>query len=141
MRSRLLRLLLCVLVAGVLIEAQQARTIWDGIYAEEQAARGEKLYGDQCARCHGDSLAGVEAAPALTGSSFYSNWEGEPLEALSDRMRTSMPQDKPGSLSRAQNADILAYMLRVNGFPAGERPLDGQAGALSQITFRMYKPQ
>jgi hypothetical protein len=56
-------------------------------------------------------------------------------------MRMSMPEDKPGSLSRAQNADILAYMLRVNGFPAGEKVLSTEAGALGQITFRMYRPQ
>ena len=76
----------------------------------------------------------------LTGSAFAGNWEGAPLGDLFERMRMSMPQDKPGSLSRAQNADILAYMLRVGGFPAGEKPLDGQAGTLAQITFRMYRP-
>ena len=55
-------------------------------------------------------------------------------------MRSTMPQDKPGSLSRAQNADILAHMLRAGGYPAGPTPLDGQAGALATVTIRMYKP-
>ena len=99
--------------------AQTARTVWDGVYSEEQATRGETLYADRCARCHGDGLGGVESAPALTGSAFYSNWEGETLEALFERMRSSMPADKPGSLSRAQNADVLAHMLQVGGYPAG----------------------
>ena len=120
--------------------AQPPRTVWDGLYTDEQAARGEMLYADRCAKCHGDGLGGVESAPALTGTTFYSNWEGEPLEALFDRLRTTMPQDKPGSLSRTQNADILAHMLRAGGYPAGPMPLDGQAGALAAVTIRMYKP-
>ena len=120
--------------------AQQPRTVWDGIYTEEQAARGETLYAEQCSKCHGDGLGGVESAPALTGTTFYSNWEGEMLEALFDRMRSTMPLDKPGSLSRAQNADILALMLRVGGYPAGTTPLEGQAGALAAVTIRTFKP-
>ena len=130
----------CLLLAGLGLAAQSSRTVWDGIYSEEQAARGEKLYADRCGKCHGDTLGGQEAAPALTGTTFYANWEGEVLEALFDRMRSTMPQDKPGSLSRAQNADILAHMLHTGGFPAGPMPLDGQAGALSTITIRLYKP-
>ena len=126
---------------GVTLRAgAQARTIWDGVYAEDQAARGEKVYGERCARCHGDTLGGLESAPALTGSTFYSNWEGESLDALFERMRSSMPLDKPGSLTRAQNAELLAYVLRVGGYPAGMNPIDGQAGALTGVTIRMYKP-
>ena len=132
--------IVCLTLTGLTVAAQTTRTVWDGLYTEEQAVRGEKLYAERCGKCHGDTLGGQEAAPALTGSTFYSNWEGEALEALFDRIRTSMPQDKPGSLSRAQNADILAHMLRAGGFPAGPMPLDGQAGALSTVTIRMYKP-
>jgi S-disulfanyl-L-cysteine oxidoreductase SoxD len=120
--------------------AAQTRTIWDGIYTEEQAGRGAMLYADRCARCHGDALGGVESAPALTGTTFYANWEGETLEALFERMRSSMPADKPGSLTRPQNADILAHMLKVGGYPAGATALEGGAGALAPITIRMYKP-
>jgi len=129
-----------VAAAALGIAAQTPRTVWDGLYTEEQAARGEKLYAERCSKCHGDTLGGQEAAPALTGATFYSNWEGENLEALLDRIRTTMPQDKPGSLTRPQNADILAYILRVGSYPAGTVALEGQAGALSGITIRMYKP-
>jgi S-disulfanyl-L-cysteine oxidoreductase SoxD len=120
--------------------AQGQKTTWDKIYTSEQAARGEKLYADSCASCHGESLGGVEMAPPLAGDTFNGNWEGVALNDLFERMRTSMPQNKPGSLSRAQNADILAHMLKVGGFPAGDVPLDGQAGALMQIKFVTYKP-
>ena len=122
------------------VTAAQTRTVWDGVYSEDQAARGATLYADRCAGCHGDGLGGVESAPALTGTAFYSNWEGETLEALFERMRSTMPADKPGSLSRAQNADLLAHILQVGGYPAGAAALDGQAGALTTIAIRMYKP-
>ena len=128
------------LCAALTAAAQAPRTVWDGVYTRDQAERGEKLYRQECGRCHGDDLAGVESAPALTGSSFAATWEGLPLSDLLERMRVSMPQDKPGSLSRAQNADILAHMLHASGFPAGEKPLEGQAAVLSQITFRTYRP-
>ena len=124
-----------------LTAAQASQTVWDGVYTREQAERGEKLYRQECGRCHGDDLTGIEAAPALTGSNFAATWEGVPLSDLVERMRVSMPQDKPGSLSRVQNAEILAYMLQVSGFPAGDKPLEPQASVLSQITFRTYRPQ
>ncbi|HEX5108627.1 MAG TPA: cytochrome c [Vicinamibacterales bacterium] len=133
-------IILTAFVLSVSVLAQSARTIWDGVYNEAQAGRGEKLYAEHCARCHGDSLTGIEAAPALTGTTFYSNWEGETLQALFERIRTSMPPDKPGSVSRAQIADILSHVLRVGGYPAGETPLDAQ-GPLAAIAIRMYKPR
>lgn len=129
-----------LLSVAVLRAGVQGRTVWDAVYTMEQATRGETLYAERCARCHGDTLGGMESAPALTGTTFYSNWEGEALEALFERIRSSMPQDKPGSLTRPQNADILAYILRVGSYPAGTSALDGQAGALAGITIRMYKP-
>ena len=131
-----------VLAAGLsMTSAQGQKTTWDKVYTTEQAARGEKLYADNCASCHGDTLGGVEMAPPLAGDVFNSSWEGVALNDLFERMRISMPQNKPGSLSRAQNADILAHMLKVGNFPAGDVPLDGQASALAQIKFLTYKPQ
>jgi mono/diheme cytochrome c family protein len=127
-------------VCAVLASAQTQRTIWDGVYSEEQAKRGEQLYAEHCARCHGDGLGGVESAPALTGPAFYATWEGESLNALFERIRMSMPQDNPGSLSRAQNADIVSHMLRAGGYPAGKAALEGQAGTLGQIKVLTYKP-
>jgi mono/diheme cytochrome c family protein len=131
----------CGWVATALfLGAQAQKTVWDGVYTEEQASRGEQEYTAQCAACHGEGLGGVESAPALTGPAFYANWEGESLNALFERIRVSMPQDNPGSLSRAQNADIVAHMLRVGGYPAGSAALEGQAAVLMGIKVLTYKP-
>jgi len=127
-------------VIAVAVSGQAQKTVWDGVYSEEQAKRGADVYAEKCAMCHGDSLGGVESAPALTGPAFFANWEGETLNALFDRIRMSMPQDNPGSLSRTQNADIIAHMLRVGGYPAGSTALEGQAGALTAIKVLTYKP-
>jgi cytochrome c len=130
---------LALLVMSAFAAAQQ-QTVWDGVYTREQSDRGEKLYAERCARCHGDALQGIEAAPALVGPAFYANWDGETLDALFDRIRTSMPQDRPGSLTRLENADILAYMLRAGGYPEGKLTLDSQGGALMRIKVLMYRP-
>ena len=116
------------------------RTVWDGVYSEAQAADGEVVYQDACAACHGDRLQGAEAAPALAGPVFGSNWNGTTLNDLAERIRISMPADAPGSLSRRRVADVVAYLLRAGGFPSGEFLLDRQAPVLSQIRYVSQRP-
>lgn len=130
-----------VIVGGVLVCAQAAqRSVWSGVYTDEQAKRGEALYKSHCSNCHLDSLRGAESAPPLVGIAFASSWEGAPLSDLFERIRTSMPSDAPGSLSRQQNADILAYMLHVAEVPTGPTALTGDTRALEQIRYDTYKP-
>ena len=59
---------------------------------------------------------------------------------LNSRKVRSTSVEASGSLSRPQNADILAHMLKASGYPAGTTPLTGDAGAMTSITIRMYKP-
>ena len=127
-------------VASPKAAAQGSRTVWDGVYTEEQAKRGEKVYASQCAGCHGDNLLGGEA-PALTGPLFASNWEGVPLSDLLDRIRITMPLDNPGMLSRQDVADIIAHMLKAGTMPAGAEALSTDAGVLAQIKFVSTRPQ
>lgn len=129
-----------LLVMAVVAQGQEKKTTWSGLYTVEQAERGAKAYAAECAGCHGGGLGGQEAAPALAGDQFNANWEGQSLADLFDRIRTTMPQTNPGGLSRAQNADILAHILRTGGFPAGQTPLDGAPGALLNVMFVTYKP-
>jgi mono/diheme cytochrome c family protein len=120
---------------GSLLGAQgAARTTNDPLFTAAQATRGEALYLERCAACHGQALAGMEAAPALAGPGFSASWTGTPLGDLFERIRISMPQDKPGSLSRPQTADIVAYILSYNKAPAGQAELPPDADALKTVT-------
>jgi len=95
--------------------------------------RGSADYASQCAACHGVALTGGESAPPLAGGDFLSNWNGLTVGDLFDRIRVSMPADRPGKLNREQIAYILAYMLSMNQFPAGNAELELQVDALRQI--------
>ena len=65
----------------------------------------------------------------------------KPSDNLFEKMQTSMPADKPGQLSREQNADILAFLLTSNGFPSGQKELPTDAAALGKIRFESAKPK
>ena len=120
--------------------APPARSVWDGVYTEEQAKRGEPIYRKECAACHGDQLTGGESAPPLTGGAFLSNWNGLTLADLFDRIKKTMPQTAPGKLTRQQNSDVLAFMLSMNKFPAGKTELYKQSEMLKEIRFESEKP-
>jgi mono/diheme cytochrome c family protein len=117
-----------------------SRSVWDGVYTEEQAKRGEAIYGKECAACHGAMLTGGESAPPLTGGAFLANWNGLTAGDLFDRIRKTMPQTSPGRLTRQQNADILAFMFSINKFPAGKTELYKQSEMLKEIRFESAKP-
>ena len=133
-------------VAGVLtitlsysVVQAQDKTVWDGVYTEAQAARGEALYGDKCAKCHGPDLSGGDA-PSLVGSEFGGNWDDLSLSDLADRVRISMPQDNPQSLSREQVADLISLILKGNSVPAGTTDLPFQTESLRMIKYKANKP-
>jgi mono/diheme cytochrome c family protein len=121
--------------------ATETRSVWDGAYTEEQAKRGEALYQKECKGCHGVSLAGGESSPPLTGGAFLSNWNGLTLGDLFERIRKTMPQNAPGKLNRQQNADILAFVLSANKFPAGKAELSRQTEFLKEIRFEAVRPE
>jgi mono/diheme cytochrome c family protein len=113
--------------------AQTTRSVRDGVYSEEQARRGRATYSEHCLECHGRDLTGdVENRP-LTGGEFFSNWDGSAMSTLFDRIRITMPGDKPGTLNRQQIADILAFVMQFNGLPAGNTELSTRAEILQQI--------
>ena len=110
-----------VVVLGLTVifgaDAQAPASVWDGVYRENQATGGAERYKQQCASCHGKALEGTGQNSPLAGDDIKTNWDGQPLGDLFEKMRTSMPADRPGKLSGDQNAAILAYMLKQNGFP------------------------
>ena len=117
-----------------------SKSIWDGIYTEEQATRGKALYAQECASCHGGELTGGEMAPPLAGGEFMAGWDGLTVGDLFERIRISMPQNAPGSLSGQQNADVLAFIFSAGKFPAGTTEMPKEAGILKQIKFEVKKP-
>lgn len=126
---------------GGTLSAQGAgRTVWDGVYSEAQATRGATGYNQDCAVCHGATLSGTGEAPGLTGAQFLSAWNGLNLGELFDRIRTTMPFDRPGGLSREAYADIVAYILKFNGFPAGDKDMSGRSEMLSTIGISDQRP-
>jgi len=133
--------ILLALIALAAFQEQKPLTVWDGVYTADQAKRGAALYANNCASCHGLALTGGESAPPLTGGEFLSNWSSLTLGDLFERMRNSMPADRPGTLSREQNANILAYILSVGEFPAGTAELSTQTETLKQIRIEAVKPE
>jgi len=121
------------LLIAMMALAQATRSVWDGVYTQEQADRGQGLYNEHCASCHSDTLMGGEMSPPLVGGDFLSNWNGLTLGELFDRIRTTMPQNKAGKLSREVNADITAYILSANKFPAGKKELPHTTEFLKEI--------
>jgi S-disulfanyl-L-cysteine oxidoreductase SoxD len=118
-----------------------SRSVWDGVYTQEQATRGQAQYNKECAACHGQSLSGGEEAPPLSGGAFMANWNGLTVGDLFERIRVSMPEGRPGTLSRQQNADALAYILSGNQFPAGKTELNKETELLKQIRFESTRPE
>jgi len=109
-----------------------------GVYTEEQAGRGEALYGTYCISCHGQDLNGGDTAPALVGGDFIRNWKT--LGQLFGYMKTSMPLDSPDSLTERQTVDILAFILKKSDFPAGQSALTPQIEVLNTIIFVGTQP-
>jgi cytochrome c len=122
------------------LNAQTTKSVWDGVYTEEQAKRGEAVYRQFCTACHGAALTGGEAAGPLTGAQFTANWNGVTVGDLFERIKISMPLDRPGVLTRQQNADVLAFVLSANKFPVGTAELARQTEYLRQIKFEVTKP-
>jgi pimeloyl-ACP methyl ester carboxylesterase len=109
------------------------RTVWDGVYTEEQARRGRAEYMRACASCHAEDLRGNGTAPSLVEESFSFLYSDTTLGELFGRIRTLMPSDRPNSLSSQSYRDIVAFILQSNKFPAGDRELDVDPEALQQI--------
>jgi mono/diheme cytochrome c family protein len=111
------------------------------VYSEEQAIRGGGLYAEHCASCHGVNLEGGSSMP-LSGATFEERWADEKhsVDDLFYIVRTLMPYGKPASLSKPEYIDIIAYLLKMNGYPAGGQVLPLDTNVLAGITIRPQRP-
>jgi S-disulfanyl-L-cysteine oxidoreductase SoxD len=121
---RLAAFLLALAAISVLAQPEASRTTRDGVYTAAQARRGRESYKRACAECHPlDWYRGAVMKP----------WAGAPLFDLYDVVATTMPQDNPGSLKHREYLDLLAYILSLNGMPAGGEELTARPEALKRI--------
>ena len=140
-----MRLLSLVRFAFPVLAAFAGQTIADDavnegrVYSDAQAVRGEVLYQLHCSQCHGARLQGNPAAP-LTGEAFRGRWEDgkHTLDDLYYIIRSLMPNSAPGSLSKAQYADIVAYILKTNNYPAGEAELVPKPAAMKTVILQPH---
>ena len=111
----------------VVPSAQEAgKTVADGVYSEAQAARGAAVYETSCAGCHRADLGGG-TGPALKEQRFARQFADKDLRTLFSRIATTMPRNAPGSLGDSVSLDIVAHLLKENGFPPGASELSASA--------------
>ena len=111
-------------IAAIVLQAPAS--VWDGVYTDDQAARGGEVFNKSCASCH--DLNGEFA-----GTAFMSMWKGQTALDLFDKMRNEMPMDNPGSLTPKVYADIEAFLFKTNAFPSGKAELEPKDDVLKQI--------
>jgi hypothetical protein len=114
------------------VAAQDRPKIWEGVFTAEQSKRGHEVYELRCAPCHGTDLTGG-AGPSLVGSSFGRSWGSRYLERLFKKLQTSMPAGDVTAIGDKEKVDILAYILDMNGFPAGRTELPPDLEYLSTV--------
>jgi len=133
----LLSLAAPLLIAGVAqaqsTDSTAGKSVWQGVYTEEQATRGDTEHQNNCSSCHGTEK--------YSGDAFTKNWVGRTVFDLFDQIKTTMPDDNPGGLSAQQYKDVVAYILKTNGFPAGtdSLPSDPEAMRLLKIDAKPNK--
>lgn len=97
-------------------------SVLDGVFTPAQASGGERTFNRVCAACHDTT--------EFSGGRFRLSWVGRTVGDLFDSISTLMPEGDPGSLSPGEYASLVAYLLQVNGYPAGEMPLPAELPAL-----------
>ena len=115
------------------VGAPDAEVASGGFFTEEQATRGEAVFIDRCAACHGENLMGTGFAPPLTDEMFMGHWVDRNVGELFVQLKETMPADSPASLSDDVYADLVAFLLGANGHPVGQQPLSTDLVELEQI--------
>ena len=120
--------------------AQESLTVWDGVYTEEQAVRGEQVYQDECTFCHLDDLQGDSFATPLIDDAFTIRWNGGNLGDLMTVIQVTMPADRPATLSNEAVADVIAFLLQMNDYPVGNDELQSDPDGLKSVIFTELAP-
>jgi S-disulfanyl-L-cysteine oxidoreductase SoxD len=126
--------------ASVALQAAP-RSVKDGVYTTAQASAGKTAYADLCASCHGTMASATpDMAPLLNDYVFQDTWKNRSVGDLFERIRNTMPQNAPSTLSPQRTAEIVAYILSANQLPAGNEALAEDLGVLKQIQMDGAQP-
>jgi S-disulfanyl-L-cysteine oxidoreductase SoxD len=101
---------------------ESARTVADGVFTDAQASRGAAAYDAACSGCHRADLGGA-TGPSLKEQRFARVFAGKDLKTLFTKIATTMPRNTPASLADDVYLDIVAHVLKENGFQAGAQEL------------------
>jgi len=126
-----------VMLAAAGIQENTA-TVADGVYTDAQATRGAAAYEAECSGCHRPDLGGG-TGPALKADRFARMFADKDLKTLFTKIATTMPRNAPASLGDNVYLDIVAHVLKENGFPAGSHEL--AADALDAIRVLPGRPK
>ncbi len=132
-------------VLGGLEGTDQMTSVWDGVFTEAQANRGQVVYPGACGSCHGRRLNGAPddpdmvSTPPLARAPFLRSWEGRSLATLFEYTRAKMPQDNPGSMTDEEYIDVVAYILSVSGMPTGDDELRPDPQSLARAVIRQQQ--
>lgn len=102
------------------------------LYTEAQAEEGLKVWNETCASCH--------ETKDVTSDDFKTKWVGRTLFELYEQIRTTMPDDGPGTLTPEQYLHSVVYILKLNGLPAGDTPLVSDSVTMSALKFELPAP-
>jgi mono/diheme cytochrome c family protein len=102
-------------------------SVLKGAYTAEQAKRGKQVFHTECSSCHG--------ATEFSGTAFEEGWRDKAVGAFFGLVRGTMPEDRPGALTEQQYVDVVAFVLELNGYPAGSTELPADRGVLSKLRF------
>jgi mono/diheme cytochrome c family protein len=117
-------------------------SVWEGVFTEAQAKRGQAVYTGACAVCHGRRLNGapddpdMRSTPPLARAKFLRDWQGRSLATLFEYTRATMPEGNPGSLTDAEYVDVISYMLSVSSMPAGDDDLRPDPQSLARAVIQ-----
>lgn len=135
----------CLILAGALAltgaagRAQEStKTVTDGVYTDTQAARGAAVYDAACAGCHRVDLGGG-TGPSLKEQRFAQEFAGRDLKTFFAKVAT-MPRNAPASLGDNVYLDLVAHLLKENGFPAGAQELTTEALDVTRVVPGRPKP-
>lgn len=110
-----------------------SRSASAGVFSTAQAEAGALVYARSCAVCHGAEFQPAGGVPTVRGAAFLANWRGRSVGDLYAYTRQFMPTGMGGSLRDTEYLALTAYLLSVNGYPAGEEPLDTDEALLAAL--------